>query len=39
MTDLETWLAAHGLEQYAPQFVDNDIDFEVLGDLTESDLE
>jgi len=39
MTDLEQWLTAQGLEQYAPRFADNDIDFEVLGDLTESDLE
>ena len=39
MTDLEQWLTAQGLGQYAPQFADNDIDFEVLGDLTEADLE
>ena len=39
MTDLEQWLTAQGLEQYAPRFADNDIDFEVLGDLTEADLE
>jgi class 3 adenylate cyclase/predicted ATPase len=39
MTDLKEWLSAHGLEQYSQQFADNDIDFDVLGDLTEADLE
>ena len=39
MTDLEQWLSAQGLEQYSKHFADNDIDFEVLGDLTEADLE
>ena len=39
MTDLEHWLSAQGVEQYARRFADNDIDFDVLGDLTEADLE
>ena len=39
MTDLEQWLSVQGLEQYSKHFADNDIDFEVLGDLTEADLE
>ena len=39
MTDLEQWLREQGLAQYAKRFADNDIDFEVLGDLTEADLE
>ena len=39
MTDLEQWLTAHGLAQYAKPFADNDVDFEVLGDLTEEDFE
>jgi hypothetical protein len=39
MTDLEQWLSAQGLEQYSKHFADNDIDFEVLGDLTVTDLE
>ena len=39
MTDLEQWLSAQGLEQYSKHFTDNDIDFEVLGELSEADLE
>lgn len=39
MTDLEHWLSAQGVEQYARRFADNDIDFDVLGDLTEADLD
>jgi class 3 adenylate cyclase len=33
------WLAALGLERYAQAFADNDIDFDVLSDLSEADLE
>jgi class 3 adenylate cyclase/tetratricopeptide (TPR) repeat protein len=39
MTKLQEWLKELGLEQYAGVLADNDIDFEVLSDLTESDLE
>jgi class 3 adenylate cyclase len=39
MTNVEQWLSAQGLEQYSKLFADNDIDFEILGDLTEADLE
>jgi class 3 adenylate cyclase/predicted ATPase len=37
--DFRQWLEAQGLAQYAKVFAENDIDFEVLGDLTEADLE
>jgi class 3 adenylate cyclase len=36
--DIEAWLRGLGLEQYAPAFRDNDIDAEVLPDLTGDDL-
>jgi len=39
MTKLQKWLKELGLEQYAGVLVDNDIDFDILSDLTESDLE
>src|ERR1700676_4853199 len=39
MTKLQEWLKELGLEQYAGALADNDIDFEILSDLTESDLE
>ena len=39
MTKLGEWLKEQGLEQYAGLFADNDIDFDVLSDLAESDLE
>ena len=39
MTELRTLLKDLGLEQYAPVFAENDIDFEILSDLSESDLE
>jgi class 3 adenylate cyclase/predicted ATPase len=38
-TDLADWLGRHGLSQYAKTFAENHIDFSVLPDLTESDLE
>jgi class 3 adenylate cyclase/predicted ATPase len=37
--NLAQWLEAHGLAQYSTAFTDNDIDFEVLADLTDGDLE
>ncbi|PYJ78400.1 MAG: hypothetical protein DME77_00130 [Verrucomicrobia bacterium] len=39
MTKLGEWLKEQGLEQYAGVFADNDIDFDVLSDLAETDLE
>jgi class 3 adenylate cyclase/predicted ATPase len=39
MTDLQHWLEEIGLAQYGDLFVKNDIDWEVLPDLTEQDLE
>lgn len=37
--DVAAWLRGLGLERYEQLFRDNDIDAEVLGDLTERDLE
>ncbi|MEO8344052.1 MAG: adenylate/guanylate cyclase domain-containing protein [Betaproteobacteria bacterium] len=39
MINLEEWLTANGLEQCFPLFAGHDIDFEVLADLTEVDME
>src|SRR5437773_737536 len=39
MTDLHAWLKELGLEQYAGVLTDNDIDFDILSDFTESDFE
>jgi class 3 adenylate cyclase len=36
--DVATWLRGLGLEQYAPAFRDNDVDGEVLPELTADDL-
>ena len=33
------WLRGLGLERYEPNFADNDVDTEVLNDLTDADLE
>src|SRR6266513_2906442 len=38
-TDLAEWLRGHGLGQYAQTFAENNIEFSVLPDLTENDLE
>jgi class 3 adenylate cyclase/predicted ATPase len=38
-TDLAEWLGRHGLGQYAQTFAENNIEFSVLPDLTEDDLE
>ena len=37
--DVGSWLRSLGLEQYEALFRENDIDAEVLGDLTDADLE
>ncbi|MGI9334430.1 MAG: adenylate/guanylate cyclase domain-containing protein [Gammaproteobacteria bacterium] len=36
--EIETWLEQIDLGQYAPAFIENDVDMSVLADLTESDL-
>ena len=36
--DVGAWLRGLGLEQYAPAFRDNDVDGEVLPELTADDL-
>jgi SAM domain (Sterile alpha motif) len=37
--DVGSWLRSLGLEQYEALFRENDIDAELLGDLTDADLE
>ena len=37
MKDLVRWLEEYGLEQYAQAFADNDVDFEILSELTDED--
>ena len=37
--DLAEWLDRHGLGQYAQVFLENNIEFSILPDLTEDDLE
>src|SRR5215467_8568536 len=39
MQQIADWLERLGLEQYAQRFAENDIDFEVLSDLTDQELE
>jgi class 3 adenylate cyclase len=39
MPDLRDWLTQHGLEALAPALIDNDIDLDILPDLTEQDFE
>ena len=39
MQQIADWLQKLGLGQYAQRFVENDIDFAVLRDLTDQDLE
>ena len=39
MTTIEAWLKEIGLERYLELFQDNDIDPEILPDLTEADFE
>src|SRR5262245_47167416 len=38
-TDIAEWLGRQGLSQYAQTFAENNIDYSVLPDLTEDDLE
>jgi len=38
-TDLAEWLQRYGLAQYAQAFAENHIEYAVLPDLTEGDLE
>ena len=38
-TDIAEWLGRQGLGQYAQTFAENHIDYSVLPDLTEDDLE
>ncbi len=39
MKQIADWLEKLGLGQYAQRFADNDIDFDILSDLTDQDLE
>ena len=36
--DVDQWLERIGLAKYAPLFAENEVDFDVLPDLTEQDL-
>ncbi len=39
VNDLDEWLSEHGLSQYAKIFADHNIDYAILPELTEADLE
>jgi hypothetical protein len=39
MQQVPDWLQKLGLGQYAQRFADNDIDFSILRELTDQDLE
>jgi class 3 adenylate cyclase len=39
MPEVADWLKTLGMSEYAERFADNDIDFTILGDLTDQDLE
>src|SRR6478752_7826397 len=39
MQQMADWLGKLGLSEYAQRFAENDIDFTILGDLTDQDLE
>src|SRR5262245_24062135 len=39
MQQIADWLEKLGMSEYAQPFVDNHIDFTILGDLTDQDLE
>src|SRR3984893_14366093 len=39
MQQIAYWLKKLGMSEYAPRFAENDIDFTILGDLTDHDLE
>jgi hypothetical protein len=38
MQQIAGWLKKLGMSEYAERFADNDIDFSILGDLTDQDL-
>lgn len=38
MSDIQTWLASHGLEKYAAEFVAQDISVDLLPELVDADL-
>jgi hypothetical protein len=37
MQQIADWLEKLGLSEYAQRFIENDIDFSILGDLTDQD--
>ena len=39
MQRIADWLEKLGLSEYVQRFAENDIDFTILGDLTDQDLE
>src|SRR5271167_2408115 len=39
MPEVVDWLKTLGMSEYAERFANNDIDFTILGDLTDQDLE
>ena len=39
MRQIADWLEKLGMPEYAKRFAENDIDFTILGDLTDQDLE
>ena len=39
MQEIADWLEKLGMSEYAQRFTENDIDFTILGDLTDQDLE
>ena len=39
MQQIADWLEKLGLSEYAQRFAENDIDFTILADLTDQDLE
>ena len=39
MQEIADWLETLGMSEYAQRFAENDIDFTILGDLTDQDLE
>ncbi len=38
MTDIQSWLASHGLAKYATEFLAQDVSVDLLPDLTDADL-
>jgi hypothetical protein len=39
MSDITAWLEKLSLSKYAAVFIENEVDFEILPELTEGDLE